>query len=510
MTTLSLHHHLRLPEAIQLLMELMAEREHLVGLMKGDWSQPTLEWTLNPSSANPYLLTARFDQDQRITLSINILELDDENVKRSIKQKKIKEKSKEDIPPDLLRTTLENIANDFQSIASKHLFDSEFSKLFDIHPDEWWEKVEKRIYKKYFAIYCDPKTASLINKGILGMAVSACVILFVLAAFMDKSIMTFSTQTALKLGAFYNVSAVLGEWYRLFTGAFFHFGFAHLAYNLIFFLIAGNYVVRRHGVLYFLIFLLAVIPLPFAVEMLFYTDEPLLSGGISSIITSMLGLLIVRQASSYTAGVKLLLTYLVMSIGYILLTGWISNLNLEQGEEKVSNIGHIVGLLAGLFFGLMTNRIASFRTPLRQNLLISSLTASLILTGMTWGCFNSASRGEFYEAMNTIQKTQTASDSLINSVISYNDSSPAQRSMVNLTAAEILEDHLAKMDTILGWRLNHSLKKGILEYRNYVAAEIEYYRTYHQYFKGDDITDQMLEAVTHTRDSLWKVYEESR
>lgn len=157
-------------------------------------------------------------------------------------------------------------------------------------------------------------------------------------------------------GAMYP-SAVLedGEYYRLFTCMFLHFGAQHLLYNMLLLLFAGDMLETAAGpVCYLVVYLLGgVIGNIVSLAVNVYTGTEVLSAGASGAIFAVLGGLVFlalrdrgRQGGIQARGVC------IMAV-----------LSLVQGftDAGVDNIAHLGGFLAGFLltvpFGLCHSSI---------------------------------------------------------------------------------------------------------------------------------------------------------
>lgn len=147
-----------------------------------------------------------------------------------------------------------------------------------------------------------------------------------------------TNHALLAAGALYPPAVQAGEWWRLITSGFLHYGFAHIGSNMLALAIAGPLVEYCYGgARYFAIYMIALLGGSF---LAFYTTlgTNAATAGASGAIMGVFGAMVVlafklpriREALLRTAVFPIILT-----IGY----GFVN--------PGVSMAGHIGGLLAG-------------------------------------------------------------------------------------------------------------------------------------------------------------------
>lgn len=171
------------------------------------------------------------------------------------------------------------------------------------------------------------------------------IILFInIAVFIILEILgdTEDTQFMLNHGAMYTPYIINdGEWYRLITCIFMHFGFPHLIYNMLMLVSIGNEVEETVGRLRFFIIyigsgLIGNIATMFADIV---NEEWVVSAGASGAIMGIVGALlllaIVHRQKAGIRTIKGILFFIVISV----LDG--------MASEGVDNSAHIGGLISG-------------------------------------------------------------------------------------------------------------------------------------------------------------------
>ncbi len=147
-------------------------------------------------------------------------------------------------------------------------------------------------------------------------------------------------------GALYPPAVVLdGQWYRLLTAAFLHFGLPHLLNNLILLICLGSYLERAYGRIRFIILYLLCAIGGNAVSLvtMLRTGEFAVAGGASGVVFGMMGALIVVVLSHRGHYRELPLRRLLVMVVLCLYFGFASS--------GVDNAAHIGGLVIGFALG---------------------------------------------------------------------------------------------------------------------------------------------------------------
>jgi GlpG protein len=141
-----------------------------------------------------------------------------------------------------------------------------------------------------------------------------------------------------------------GQYYRLVSPAFVHFGPLHLVFNLIWLFQLGSMIEARRGTLALALLVMATATGPFIAEYLW--SGPGLVGGMSGVVYGLAGYVWMRGKYDLASGVSLdrasvqwLLLWLVVCF-----TGAVGN---------VANVAHVVGLVIGVIWGRLSAYFAS-------------------------------------------------------------------------------------------------------------------------------------------------------
>lgn len=159
---------------------------------------------------------------------------------------------------------------------------------------------------------------------------------------------TTSVRFMVDHGAMYP-PAVLenGEYYRLFTAMFLHFGFEHLAYNMLLLLFAGDMLERQVGAVRYLILYLgggmAGSLLSYGISL--FRREAVVSAGASGAIFAVVGALlcIVWKCKGNVPGVN----------GRGLAAMAVLNVMQAFMNQGVDNAAHLGGALGGFLLALI-------------------------------------------------------------------------------------------------------------------------------------------------------------
>lgn len=164
----------------------------------------------------------------------------------------------------------------------------------------------------------------------------------------------YDTDIMLQMGAMSYDTVMAGEWYRLVTSMFLHFGLSHLINNMVLLVYAGCELERRIGsVRYLVIYLLAGI-IGNVVSLLWYSykDIYVVSAGASGAIFGVIGALFVVLLTNHTKTENLtpqrLLFMVIITIYYGLTS------------VGVDNAAHIGGLFGGIIGGFLLSKISQY------------------------------------------------------------------------------------------------------------------------------------------------------
>lgn len=173
------------------------------------------------------------------------------------------------------------------------------------------------------------------------------IIFFILDIMGDTTDVVFM----LKHGAMYPFAVLLdGQWYRLLTSAFLHFGFPHLVNNMVMLVCLGSYLERALGKIKYIIFYLAaaVGSSLTSLGIMLYTGNIAVSAGASGAVFGIIGALLYMLIRNRGRFADLTMMRFLLMIALSLYYGFSST--------GVDNAAHVGGLAIGFILGVILYR----------------------------------------------------------------------------------------------------------------------------------------------------------
>ncbi len=149
-------------------------------------------------------------------------------------------------------------------------------------------------------------------------------------------------------GAMYPPAVLYGgEWHRLLTSAFIHFGISHLINNMILLVCLGSYLERAYGKVRFLVLYLVCAVGSSLVSMghMLYTQDIAVSGGASGVVFGMIGALLFLVLKNKGRFEDLSLRRFLLMMALSLYYGF--------STTGVDNAAHVGGLIIGFLVGVV-------------------------------------------------------------------------------------------------------------------------------------------------------------
>ncbi|SHJ86551.1 rhomboid protease GluP [Clostridium amylolyticum] len=172
--------------------------------------------------------------------------------------------------------------------------------------------------------------------------ISINVIIFLITAFVSRSILDIDAMVLYRFGAKENFSIAHGEYYRLLTAAFLHGGLMHITLNMYALYMLGDLIERIYGkIKYIAIYLLSAI----ASSYLSYRLSTSLSIGASGAIFGLLGAALVYGYKERNHIGKDFLRSILSVI--------VVNVVLGLSISNIDNFGHIGGLIGGIIIAVI-------------------------------------------------------------------------------------------------------------------------------------------------------------
>ncbi len=175
------------------------------------------------------------------------------------------------------------------------------------------------------------------------------VAVYVVLEFMGD---TTSALFMLDHGAMYPAAVVEdGQYYRLLTSSFIHFGLPHLINNIILLICLGSYVERVFGKIRYLILYLLCAAGSSCISMwyMLYTGDLAVSGGASGVVFGVIGALLVLVVKNKGRFEDLSWKRFLLMVALALYFGFSS-----AGVDNAAHVGGLaIGFVIGAFYFLL-------------------------------------------------------------------------------------------------------------------------------------------------------------
>ncbi|WP_460531326.1 rhomboid family intramembrane serine protease [Chitinimonas naiadis] len=186
---------------------------------------------------------------------------------------------------------------------------------------------------------------------------------------------------AVRWGSNYGSLTTGGEWWRLLSSTFIHFGILHLAFNMLALYQTGPMVERMYGSLHFLVLYVIAGLVGSAASLLWnpQVHSAGASGAIFGVFGGMLAFMIKPGSAVPPAIVNAHRNSTLVFIAFNLFYGFAST--------GIDNAAHIGGLLSGFLVGLLLARPLSPQARGRTfdlRIVLALLAATLLLGGMAY------------------------------------------------------------------------------------------------------------------------------
>lgn len=134
-----------------------------------------------------------------------------------------------------------------------------------------------------------------------------------------------------------------GEFYRLITPIFLHFGLAHIAFNSLLFLQLGQLIEWRFGSWHFVLLTLLLALLANLFQ--YYSQGPYF-GGLSGVIYGFFGFIWIQGRINKEFRVRLPQHFIYLVLG-LFIASWLGIFELLFGMH-IANMAHTAGLVGGI------------------------------------------------------------------------------------------------------------------------------------------------------------------
>jgi membrane associated rhomboid family serine protease len=177
------------------------------------------------------------------------------------------------------------------------------------------------------------------------------ILVFIIMGVQGAGVIDANGLVHLRWGSNYGPLTASGDWWRLLTAAFLHFGILHLTINLSALFLIGNYLEPVLGKLrYITVYLCAAILAGLA--SLYWHTEPVNSAGATGAVFGMYGAFLALLTTGLIS--KKISRLFLLSVLIFLLYNLVSG--LTKGVDLASHTGGLVsGLLIGYLFAFSVN-----------------------------------------------------------------------------------------------------------------------------------------------------------
>jgi len=209
--------------------------------------------------------------------------------------------------------------------------------------------------------------------------VAANVAVFVLMLGAGAGLLTPHAEVHLAWGANYGPATKDGEWWRLFSAMFLHFGVIHLAFNMWALADAGRLVERLFGAAAFLAAYLFVGLIGSLASLLWNADRAVsagASGAVFGIYGALFAFLFLERGSVPLSALKRLATSGAVFVGYALIAGAM--------VPGIDNACHLGGLFGGCAAGLALSRPLGTGARLSGRRIGGAAAAGVALLAASW------------------------------------------------------------------------------------------------------------------------------
>jgi len=197
--------------------------------------------------------------------------------------------------------------------------------------------------------------------------------IFIIMVSNGISFMEPGAQSMITWGANFKPLTLDGEWYRLFTCCFIHFGILHLAFNMYALIYIGLLLEGRLGTSRFLAGYILTGIISSAASL--WWNDFVISGGASGAIFGMYGLFLALLTTNVID--KSLRQPMLVSIGIFIV------INLFNGfaVTGIDNAAHVGGLVSGIIIGYLF--VPALRKPESASLKFGSIAVATLFVAST-------------------------------------------------------------------------------------------------------------------------------
>jgi rhomboid protease GluP len=268
----------------------------------------------------------------------------------------------------------------------KHIKDfiSAFEKINSSEPEpEWAGEIEKLRQRTVETVKEQVKQGEEIDK-VLNLSgsnlyvtyaiIAINVIVFILMAIDGAGIFTPNALTHIKWGSNFTPLTLSGDWWRLITSIFIHFGIIHLAMNAYALYMAGVFLEPMLGKTKYIVAYLST-GIFAGIISLWWHKDGVNSAGASGAIFGLYGVFLALLFTNLIP--KQMRSSLLQSIGIFVV------FNLVYGMKSgIDNAAHIGGLISGMLIGFIFYLEMSGKSNVKKS--IVTLLIAILTIAVNW------------------------------------------------------------------------------------------------------------------------------
>lgn len=227
------------------------------------------------------------------------------------------------------------------------------AQAFVAQPDDpkYWQASWQTGAVQKEAVYAEAQGGWLAAWWQRGGWVTRIVMLICVLVFIAELVGGAAVIKALGYADGISMVALHGEWWRLVTPAFLHFGFMHIAFNLLWWWELGGLVEKEQSSWRLLALTTVIILVSNAAQFLSYGAG---FGGLSAVVYGLLGYLWLYPYVDPNATFRLRGAIVIFMLAWLAL-GYTGVFDAIFGP--ISNDGHLAGLLVGCALGVLLGLI---------------------------------------------------------------------------------------------------------------------------------------------------------
>jgi membrane associated rhomboid family serine protease len=179
--------------------------------------------------------------------------------------------------------------------------------------------------------------------------VAANVLVFIVAVALGAGLITPDPRIMIQLGTNFGPLTLDGQWWRLLTSMFLHFGLIHIAFNMLALYVNGSVAERIFGSLRYLVIYLVAGLCGSVASLLWHSqvNSAGASGAIFGVLGSMIAFYMRKEGGVPPSEMKAQLNSAGLFVFYNLVLG---------ASAQIDNAAHIGGLAGGFVMGFLLSR----------------------------------------------------------------------------------------------------------------------------------------------------------